>query len=102
LGAEPNGLQPSPRSTGLDPFVDDQGAKSYFVTPALRQRIDLVRHLLEFGRQIVVLTGVPAAGKSALLHRVSEPGEKNWRVLRYIAGPMLNRASLLRKIATEL
>ena len=102
MSAEPNGLQPSPQSTGLDPFVDDQGAKSYFVTPALRQRIDLVRHLLEFGRQIVVLTGVPAAGKSALLHRVSEPGEKNWRVLRYIAGPMLNRASLLRKIATEL
>lgn len=87
---------------GLDPFVNAKGEKSFFVTPALRQRIELVRHLLEFGRQIIVLTGISGAGKSALLDRISDPGEKPWHVLRYTAGPTLNRSSLLRKIATEL
>ena len=87
---------------GLDPFVDAEGEKFFFVTPALHQRIELVRHLLEFGRQIIVLTGVSGAGKSALLNRISDSGEKRWQVLRYTAGPTLNRSSLLRKIATEL
>lgn len=87
---------------GLDPFVDAQGEKFFFVTQALRQRIELVRHLLEFGRQIVVLTGVTGSGKSALLDRISDPGQKIWRILRYIAGPTLNSSALLGKIAADL
>lgn len=99
-----NNLNSSQRATndGLDPFVDAQGEKSYFVTPALRQRIDLIRHLIEFGRQIIVLTGPPGAGKSALLERVTDTEEKNWQVLRFFAGPTLNQANLLTKIAGEL
>ncbi|HJP36818.1 MAG TPA: AAA family ATPase [Gammaproteobacteria bacterium] len=92
----------STMSTGLDPFVDGRGENYYFVTPALRQRIDLVRHLIEFGRQIIMLTGPPGAGKSALLERVTEPLDKKWRVLRFTAGPTLNRSALLGKIADEL
>jgi DamX protein len=87
---------------GLDPFVDAQGEKSYFVTPALHQRIELVRHLLEFGRQIVVVTGSQGTGKSVLLESVSDPAGKNWRVLRYDAGPALNQQALLSKVANEL
>ncbi len=98
--AEQDGLSLDP--SGRDPFVDASGEKFFFVTPALRQRIELVRHLLEFGRQIIVLTGISGAGKSALLDRVSDPAEKRWHVLRYTAGPTLNRSSLLRKIATDL
>jgi DamX protein len=89
-------------NTGLDPFVDTKGGKSYFVTPALRQRIDLVRHLIEFGRQIVVLTGPPGAGKSVLIENVVDTHERSWRVVRFNAGPTLNHATLLGRTAGEL
>ncbi len=89
-------------NTGLDPFIDARGEKFYFITPALRQRIDLLRHLVEFGRQIIMLIGASGAGKSALLERVTEPLEKNWRVLRFDADPALSRSALLTKIASEL
>jgi len=87
---------------GVDPFVDAHGENSYFVTSTLRQRIDLIRHLIQFGRQIVVLTGPPGAGKSALIERITEAHENNWQVMRFSAGPTLNRATLLGKTASEL
>jgi len=102
VAAESSSAKSRAMNSGLDPFVDAHSDKSYFVTPALRQRIDLLRHLIEFGRQIVVLTGPPGAGKSALLDRVADTHEKNWHVLRYVAGPTLNHATLLGKIASEL
>lgn len=94
--------QRSPASTGLDPFVHAQGPNSYFETPAIRQRIDLVRHLVEFGRQIIVISGPPGAGKSAMLARVCDDAGVSWHLLRFIGGPALNQITLLTKIADEL
>ncbi len=102
MAAESSSAGSRTTNNGLDPFVDAHGGKSYFVTPALRQRIDLLRHLIEFGRQIIVLTGPPGAGKSTLLDRIVDGHEKRWRVLRFVAGPTLNHATLLGKIASEL
>ncbi|MEQ8662425.1 MAG: SPOR domain-containing protein [Gammaproteobacteria bacterium] len=39
----------------------------YLVSPSLRQRLDLVAHLLAFGRQLVVISGAPGSGRSRLL-----------------------------------
>lgn len=89
-------------SSGLDPFVDGQGDVSYFMTPTLRQRIDLVRHLLSFGRQIVVLTGVSGSGKSALLAQITNSNAENWQVLNFTAGPTLNHSAILRRVCVEL
>ena len=102
LSADPQSIDLQSHPVGLDPFVDARGAASYFVTQALRQRIELIRHLLEFGRQIIIVTGSHGTGKTSLLDRVTDPQEKNWRVLRYIAGPTLNRSALLDKVAGDL
>ncbi len=102
LAADPQRADTQAHPVGLDPFVDARGEGSYFVTQALSQRIELIRHLLEFGRQIIVVTGSQGAGKTSLLDRVTDSGEKNWRVLRYIAGPTLNRPALLDKVAGDL
>jgi septal ring-binding cell division protein DamX/type II secretory pathway predicted ATPase ExeA len=95
-------LEPAHGAESLDPFVHIEGAKSYFITPALHQRIELLRHLLEFGRQIVVLTGATGAGKSALLEQACAAEQKRCRLLRFIAFPTFNHATLLAKIADEL
>lgn len=89
-------------NTGLDPFLDGAGGTPFFVTPTLHQRIELVRHLLNFGRQIIVLTGPSGSGKSSLLEQITEPSEENWRVLRFAAGPTLNRTALLHRIVDDL
>ena len=89
-------------STGLDPFVHSQDSKSYFETPAIRQRIDLVRHLVDFGRQIIVVSGPPGAGKSAMLAQICDESSVSCRLLQFIGGPALNQSTLLSKIAEQL
>ena len=89
-------------SSGLDPFVDGHGVASYFTTATLKQRIDLVRHLIEFGRQIIVLTGPPAAGKSTLLDQITTNEGRPWHVIRMTAGPKLNGDTLIERLIEDL
>lgn len=53
----------------------------YLTTPALRQRLDLLSHLLEFGHQMVVVQGESGSGRSRLLGAVAEQARPNWRVI---------------------
>ena len=64
LSADPQSIDLQSHPVGLDPFVDARGEGSYFVTQALRQRIELIRHLLEFGRQIIIVTGSRGVGEN--------------------------------------
>lgn len=89
-------------SSGLDPFVDGHGVASYFTTPTLKQRIDLVRHLIEFGRQIIVLTGPPGSGKSTLLDQITANEGRPWQVVRMTAGPKLNGDTLIERLLEDL
>ncbi|MFT4562750.1 MAG: DamX protein [Gammaproteobacteria bacterium] len=103
MSANSNSTSVRPASTGsIDPFVHGRDAKYYFPNSALRQRIELVRHLVEFGRQIVVLTGPSGAGKSAMLEQVVAADYRNLRLLQFVAGPTLNPGTLLKKISDEL
>jgi len=89
-------------SSGLDPFVDGHGLASFFMTATLKQRIDLVRHLIEFGRQIIVLTGPPASGKSTLLDQITAHEGRAWQVIRMTAGPKLNGDTLIARLFEDL
>lgn len=68
----------------------------------LQQRLDLIEHLLEFGRQLILLSGVKGAGKSTLLHAVGEKTSDHWQCIVLAAGPHLGADALLAKIAAEL
>ena len=74
----------------------------YLVTPALRQRLDLVHHLLEFGRQIVLVTGADGSGKSRLLQQIEKEAADRWETLRLQGEELGSTRSLLRRLATEL
>ena len=57
----------------------------FVATPALAQRLDLLRHLVEFSDLLLLLVGAPGAGKSALLAELlRSPGER-WRVCEVVA-----------------
>ena len=53
----------------------------YLTTPAIRQRLDLLSHLLEFGHQMVVIQGDAGSGRSRLLAAVADQTRAQWRVI---------------------
>ena len=73
-----------------------------FRTEALRQRIELINHLLEFGRQVILIQGPPGFGKSTMLDAIEESTEPDRMLIRFNAGRTLNRDSLLEKISVNL
>lgn len=61
-------------------MVRERGLDYFYSTPAIEQRLDLLAHLIEFGHQPVVLTGLLGAGKSALLEEMLARAPESWRV----------------------
>ncbi len=92
-------------SINLEALEDDTAeVKSFFapgrahrlhVGPALQQRLDLIDHLLEFGRQIVVLSGPSGSGKSAILDHVAGAKRANWCLVRLAANSDTDERALL-------
>ena len=87
-------------ANGLDPFVDGHGEDFYFVPGSLRQRLDLAKHLIEFGHQTIILTGPTGSGKSAFAERLVADLQR-WDTFLCGAGPTLNRIALLKRICAE-
>lgn len=74
----------------------------YLVSPALRQRLDLVHHLLEFGNRLVILQGPRGAGRSRMLDAVCAEADAGWTVLQPLAGDLDGPARLRALLAHEL
>lgn len=81
----------------VDPFSanNEQG---WFETPALAQRVELIQHLIEFGNQLILVTGEAGSGKSTLLNRILEVASKDWRLCCLCADPGMDRERMLREL----
>ncbi len=74
----------------------------YFVTPALSQRLDLLRHLIEYSDRLVMVIAERGSGKSALRTRLAETAADNWRIVQVQADPMVDGRVLLCDIVAAL
>lgn len=74
----------------------------YLATPALRQRLDLLGHLLEFGHQIVVVQGEAGSGRSRLLGAVAEQAKPNCRVIPCDGRSVVTGAAMLDALTQAL
>jgi DamX protein len=83
-------------------FTRDVGPRGLYVSPTLQQRLDLIEHLIEFGRQIIVLSGSIDSGKSTLLNYFADTRRGGWYPIRVHGGPGLTADGLLDALATEL
>ena len=72
------------------------------VGPMLQQRIDLIEHLLEFGRQLIALTGPNGSGKSTLLRAIAQAAAARWHCVALQGEPALSAHALLSQVAIEL
>ena len=91
-----------PAASRLDPFGATLGVQGIYISQTLQQRLDLIEHLLEFGRQIIVLNGASGSGKSTLLGYLSAGQGRNWYCIRIPVGPTLNVRGLEQLIIREL
>lgn len=66
-----------------------QGGATFFSTPELRQRLDLLRHLTDNSEKILLLKGVEGTGKSTLLQQYRNLSRDEWMVCSLTADPML-------------
>ncbi len=74
----------------------------YLTTPAIRQRLDLLSHLLEFGHQMVVVQGEAGSGRSRLLGAIAEQARPNWRVIAGQGANMRTAPALLAALTEAL
>ncbi|MCG3201447.1 MAG: Cell division protein DamX [Gammaproteobacteria bacterium] len=75
--------------------------EGYLLTAALSQRIDLIRHLIDFSRQIVLVMGDEGSGKTSLLHHLHATAAENWRVAKVNADPMCDAEALIKRLGAE-
>ncbi len=64
-------------------------ASTFFSTPELRQRLDLLRHLTDNSEKILLIKGVDGSGKSTLLQQYRILARDDWMVCCLTADPML-------------
>jgi len=74
----------------------------YVMTAALRQRLDLLHHLLEFGRQLVLVVGPRGSGRTRLLEILGAEAAAHWRVMAYNGFELTTPQRLLAAIASGL
>lgn len=74
----------------------------YLTTPAIRQRLDLLSHLLEFGHQMVVVQGEAGSGRSRLLGAVAAQAQPNWRMIVGNGAATPSAAALLEALSEAL
>ena len=67
----------------------------YYATATLRQRLDLLRHLIDFSDLLLLVTGPAGAGKSALLSHLLANAGVRWRVCEVAAAPGADADRLL-------
>jgi DamX protein len=75
--------------------------EGYLLTAALRQRLDLIRHLIDFSRQLILVVGDEGAGKTSLLHHLLATAADNWRIAHVSADPMCDSSILLKRLAAD-
>lgn len=74
----------------------------FIETPAQRQRLDLIHHLLGFGRQMIVLSGEAGSGRSRFLQQIKHEAAENWQLVLINAETMVSTEQLLHSLTNAV
>src|SRR5919106_699909 len=86
---------------GKDPFTPEIDEVFYYASPRLRQRLDLIQHLVEYSSQILLVMGRSGAGKTAMLQQLMRRTGEHWRICHIEATTTLNSLGLLKKLTSS-
>lgn len=91
----------SERNVAVAPTTDSADFP-YVTTPAQRQRLDLIHHLLEFGHEILIVQGEAGSGKTRMLDIIVEEASPNWRISHHCGSDIRSPAQLLAALSASL
>lgn len=95
---EPGSYAATQQSLMPDEMEPEQFQHSFFSTPELTQRLDLLRHLTDNSERVVILKGPGGAGKSTLLSQFKAQARPEWQVCTIEADPMLQPDQLFAQL----
>jgi len=84
-----------------DPFQSKYSKLSFFTTPELQHRLDLVKHLLEFSQQILLVKGLPKVGKTAFCQHLMAMSDADWINYRIEATEEIGPDALVKAMLHE-
>lgn len=59
-------------------FADNADDRFFYVSKALKQRLDLITHLTQFGDAVIIVTGPEGSGKTTLCKRFRDYAKEGW------------------------
>ena len=81
-----------------DPFDDAFDPRHYYISAEIQHRLELLKHLLEFSQQVLLVKGPQRAGKTTFLDYLVGTLEENWVVSRVSGDEIQGPDSLIRAI----
>jgi len=85
-----------------DPFPEVTADNILYVSPELNHRLELIKHLLEFSQQMVLVTAPPEAGKSTLCGYLPTTFDDNWPTGVVAASETMDLESLADAIVGQI
>ena len=92
------------RGYGLerDPFPESGIDNIFFTTPEFNQRIELIKHLLQHGQQLLLVLAPAGAGKSTLCKYLQSSVDPGWSLYCIDAGKDMSPEGLAFAVIKEL
>lgn len=84
------------------PFANDALVDFYFEDPAFCQRLDLLQHLLMFGRDLLIVRGECGSGKTTLVYQLLQRAQENWKVCSIQGHDKVQPAQLIGELIRQL
>ncbi len=81
-----------------DPFDDSFDPGHYYVSAEIQHRLELLKHLLEFSQQVLLVKGPQRAGKTTFLDYLVGTLDESWVVSRVQGDEIEGPDSLIRAI----
>ena len=77
----------------------DTDSESFFDDPDIRQRLNLIRHLVQSTRLAILVSGAPEAGKTTCLDRLQGTADERWMLCRVAGSASAEADRVLGRVA---
>jgi len=82
------------------PFSEQHDDRFLFLTPALSEQLDLLKHYTQYGNLLLIVKGERGIGKSSLKYRFIDTAQEEWQICEIQANTMMTSGILLKDIAS--
>ncbi len=86
----------------INPFSVVSEEQFYFESPALKQRLQTLLHMVENNKALLCVTGDAGGGKTTLLRQFVALAKETWQPFEISVGAVSNERQILAKVASGI